>query len=227
MTDARVLIVEDEVIVAEALKQTLKASHYKVIGHATDGREAVQMARQLHPDVILMDIVLRGRTSGIEAAVSIQREIDTSIIYVTGQSSEPLVNAAARSGALGYIVKPFQAQQVTSSIKIALHRRNDARVIKKHPPSHRGLLAPERASALRDTPTTPATIHGLSVTPREKEVIRGLISYRRLGKVANVLGISVHTARNHLKSIFRKLNLHSQDELLELFLNDNQPSRSI
>lgn len=227
MTEARVLIVEDEVIVAEALRQTLKASHYKVIGHATDGREAIQMARQLHPDVILMDIVLRGRTSGIEAAVSIQREIDTSIIYVTGQSSEPLVNAAARSGAFGYIVKPFQAQQITSSIKIALHRRNDARVIKEHAPGHRGPLAAERASAPRDTATTPAKIQGLCVTPREKDVIRGLISYRRLGKVATVLGISVHTARNHLKSIFRKLNLHSQDELLELCLNDHHPSRSM
>jgi DNA-binding NarL/FixJ family response regulator len=226
MTEGRVLIVEDEVIVAEALRQTLKASHYKVIGHATDGREAVQMALQLHPDVILMDIVLRGRTSGIEAAVSIQRQIDTSIIYVTGHSSEPLVNAAARSGALGYIVKPFQAQQVTSSIKIALHRRSDARALKEDSDVQPRSLAPHSAST-RERPTATARIHGLSVTPREKDVIRGLISHRRLRRVATVLGISVHTVRNHLKSIFRKLNLHSQEELLELFLNDNHASRSM
>jgi DNA-binding CsgD family transcriptional regulator len=57
------------------------------------------------------------------------------------------------------------------------------------------------------------------VTPREREIIRGLVCYRRVSTVADVLGISVHTARNHLKSIFRKLNLHSQDELLRFLLD--------
>lgn len=211
MTEARVLIVEDEVIVAEALRRTLEDSGYDVIGHAIDGREAVLMARQLHPDVILMDVVLEGITDGIEAARSIQRTIDTSIIYVTGQATDAVVNAAARSGALGYIVKPFQIQQLTSSIEIALHRRYDARGVGDQP------IPRARAS-------TSATIQALCVTEREKEVVRGLIYYRRLGKVADVLGISVHTARNHLKSIFRKLNLHSQDELLEL-VSDAPSSR--
>jgi DNA-binding CsgD family transcriptional regulator len=58
----------------------------------------------------------------------------------------------------------------------------------------------------------------LSVTPREREVIRGLVCYRRLARVAEVLGISIHTARNHLKSVLRKLDLHSQDELLQFLL---------
>jgi DNA-binding CsgD family transcriptional regulator len=63
------------------------------------------------------------------------------------------------------------------------------------------------------------------VTPRETEIIQGLLQYRRLSRVAKLLGISVHTARNHLKSIFRKLNLHSQDELLA-FLEDKSPTRA-
>ena len=57
-----------------------------------------------------------------------------------------------------------------------------------------------------------------SLTPRERDIVRGLVCYRRVSAVADVLGISVHTARNHLKSILRKLNLHSQDELLRLLL---------
>lgn len=68
------------------------------------------------------------------------------------------------------------------------------------------------------TGLAPAGTVGLHVTPREKEIIRGLVCYRRLATVADVLGISVHTARNHLKSVFRKLNLHSQDELLQFLL---------
>jgi len=210
MTEARVLIVEDEVIVAEALKRHLAKFGYQVIGHARDGREAVQIARALHPDVVLMDIVLRGHTDGIEAARSIQCAIETSIIFVTGRSTDTVINAAARAGAQGYVVKPFQIQQVASSIEIALHRRNDARAI-----DARGFS--------RGQAVAPLALEDVCVTEREKQLIRGLMRYRRLGRVASALGISVHTARNHLKSIFRKLNLHSQDELLE-FLGGNHPT---
>jgi DNA-binding NarL/FixJ family response regulator len=211
MTEARVLIVEDEVIVAEALKRHLTKFGYQVIGHALDGREAVQIARALHPDVVLMDIVLRGDTDGIEAARSIQCAIETSIIFVTGQSTDTVIYAAARAGALGYVVKPFQIQQVASSIEIALHRRNDVRAL-----DDRGFSRGEAVAAL--------ALEDVCVTQREKQLIRGLMRYRRLGRVASSLGISVHTARNHLKSIFRKLNLHSQDELLE-FLDGIHPTR--
>jgi DNA-binding NarL/FixJ family response regulator len=199
VAEGRVLIVEDEVIVAEGLRRSLEASGYEVIGHAIDEQEAIEMACRLRPDVVLMDIVLEGRSCGIEAARSIQRAIDTSIVFVTGQSSAAVVRAAAVSGALGYIVKPFQAQQVVSSIEIALHRRNDA--------GARG---------------DPSTINGCGITAREREVIRSFVRHRRAGRVAETLGISVHTARNHLKSVFRKLNLHSQDELLDLFLDDGR-----
>jgi DNA-binding CsgD family transcriptional regulator len=61
-----------------------------------------------------------------------------------------------------------------------------------------------------------------SLTPRERDIVRGLVCYRRVSAVADVLGISVHTARNHLKSILRKLNLHSQDQLLRLLLEGRE-----
>jgi len=82
-----------------------------------------------------------------------------------------------------------------------------------------------RKHSIRDDVALPthfaAMLQGLAVTPREKEIISGLVCYRRLSTVADVLGISVHTARNHLKSVFRKLNLHSQDELLQFILDGN------
>src|SRR5690242_519929 len=161
MSEARVLIVEDEVIVAEALRCNLAKLGYEVIGHAIDGREAVQMARVLGPDVVLMDIVLGGHLDGIAAAQTIQRAIETSIIFVTGQSSDSIVHAAARSGAFGYIVKPFQMQQITSSIQIALHRRSDARAIDAQT-RPRGQAVPSFA------------LETLCVTDREKELIGGL-----------------------------------------------------
>jgi DNA-binding NarL/FixJ family response regulator len=221
MIGPRVLIVEDEVIVAEDLRRHLEASGYEVIGHAMDGQEAVHLARNLHPDVILMDVLLRGRANGIETAKTIQRSVDTTIIYVSGQSDERLVKEAVAAGAFGYVVKPFQMRQITSSISIALHRRSEARAVEEraHLMPSASLLASHVSHGHGDPS---ATIEGLSLTAREREIIHGLVSHRRLARVADVLGISVHTARNHLKSVFRKLNLHSQDELLDL-LEDNEP----
>lgn len=227
MTGARVLIVEDEVIVAEDLRRSLNASGYDVVGHAMNGQEAIQIARHLRPDVILMDVILGGGTNGIQAARSIQRIIDTSIIYVTGQSNDAMVADAVLSGAVGYVVKPFQTCQVTSSIEIALHRQREARALDERVPT------PQRGAQPLDDRERPspkngdasAVIERLCITPREKEIVRALINQRRLARVADVLGISVHTARNHLKSVFRKLNVHSQDELLSYVLDETAPSQ--
>src|SRR5687767_12656741 len=113
MDRATVMIVEDEVIVAEDLRRTLEASGYAVAGHAMEGREAIAMARDLQPDVVLMDIVLRGDMDGIDAARTISETVNTCIIYVSGHSDDSLVDSAAVSGAVGYILKPFQSKQVT------------------------------------------------------------------------------------------------------------------
>jgi DNA-binding NarL/FixJ family response regulator len=233
MAQARVMIVEDEVIVAEDLRRNLHACGYDVPGYAVDGQEAVSMALRTMPDLILMDVFLDGHSDGIAAARTITQAIDVSIIFVSGHSTDSLIDEAVRSGADGYIVKPFQLGQVTSAIKLALHRRRDV--------ERRGQWRVRSGDAGQDEPFAAITqrLQALltddnlwfdladkgdgvpreqCVTPREREIIRGLVCYRRVSTVAEVLGISVHTARNHLKSIFRKLNLHSQDELLRFLL---------
>jgi DNA-binding NarL/FixJ family response regulator len=234
MGQAKVMIVEDEVIVAEDLRRNLHACGYDVPGYAVDGQEAVSMALRIMPDLILMDVFLDGTFNGIAAARTISQAIDASIIFVTGHSADSVVDEAVRSGADGYIVKPFQLGQVTSAIKLALHRR-------RHDVQRKSQSRIPSGDIGRDEPFAAITqrLHALltddsvwvdladkadggpreqCVTPREREIIRGLVCYRRVSTVADALGISVHTARNHLKSIFRKLNLHSQDELLRFLL---------
>jgi len=251
---ARVLIVEDDVIVAEDLRQAVVASGFDVVAHAIDGHEAVQMARHLLPDVVLMDVYLDGPTSGIDAARAIQWEIDTSIIYVSASCDDAVLSDAVSSGAFGYIVKPFQSRQVAFSIKIALQRRHEARVLEERVRLVASTLPVDGSDSGRSRDGGEESVNAgvrtglsemvlrvqallvdehvwtdhttdgsappvaLGVTPREKEIIRGLICYRRLSKVAEVLGISVHTARNHLKSVFRKLDVHSQDDLIRFLL---------
>jgi response regulator NasT len=222
------MIVEDEVIVAEDLRRNLEAAGYEVVGQAVDGREAIQLAEELRPDLILMDVRLEGETTGIEAAKAITDKIDAGIIYVSAHSDDQVVDDAAKAGALAFIVKPFHLPQVISAIRVALRRRDEVRSLRgrQHKPGEappftemlqrvQTLLADETLWSSTENGTA---ARALSVTPREREVIRGLVAYRRLARVAEVLGISIHTARNHLKSVLRKLNLHSQDELLEYLL---------
>jgi DNA-binding NarL/FixJ family response regulator len=219
----RLMIVEDEVIVAEDLRRTLEGSGYEVAAHATTGREAIEMARRCAPDLVLMDVILADEMDGTAVARAIRESIDASIIYVSAHSDDRLVDEAVRSGAVGYIIKPFQARQVTAAVKVALHRRGEEAGLLRLRRLHT-LVADEQVwdefleGAGEQAPRT------LRVTPREREVLECLVGCGRVSVVANVLGISIHTARNHLKSAFRKLGLHSQDELFRCLLSHEYPS---
>jgi DNA-binding NarL/FixJ family response regulator len=236
VAQAKVMIVEDEVIVAEDLRRNLRACGYDIPGYAVDGREAVSMAKRTKPDLILMDVFLDGNCDGFAAARTITRVIGASIIFVSGHADDSLIDEAVQCGADGYILKPFQLGQVTSAIKLALHRRRAAQRKGQSRVSSRQTSRDEPFAAitqrlqvllsddsiwmdLADKPD--GAPRQQCVTPREREIIRGLVCYRRVSSVANVLGISVHTARNHLKSILRKLDLHSQDELLRFLLESD------
>jgi DNA-binding NarL/FixJ family response regulator len=233
MDAARIMIVEDDVIVAEELSRGLQACGYEVAGYAVSSDEAIDLAHSVAPDLILMDVALGDGLDGITLARTIADQIDIPIVFVTAYSAESFVDAAVRAGAAGYIVKPFQIQQVTAAIKVALQRRangHNVEQVQGRTELPRGPFAGrlQRLQALLadDSVWTSADDSGgqsaVRITAREKEIIQGLVCYRRLSTVASRLGISVHTARNHLKSIFRKLNLHSQDDLLDIFRGDDQ-----
>jgi DNA-binding NarL/FixJ family response regulator len=195
------------------------------------GDEALDLARTVMPDLILMDVFLSEGHDGITVARTISEWMDVPIVFITACSTEKMVEAAVNAGAAGYIVKPFQFRQVTAAIKVALQRREDRR--KAGPQSPGETAGPfaarlQRAQALLsdDAVWTVGDVphggpKGIRITRREKEIIRGLVCYRRLSTVAMELGISVHTARNHLKSIFHKLDVHSQDELLQCVMQDD------
>ena len=234
MTEARVLIVEDEIIVAKALQATLEAWGYAVVGHAMQAGEAVRLVERWRPDVVLMDVNLEGGREGIEAARTIRQLSDAAIVFVSGYTDEAVLSDAIGTGALGYVIKPFQPRQITSAVAVALHQRRELDRTPR-PASDDSMAATaagdeystmlsrletilydEEAGSRDRTDSIPARLH---LTPREWDVVRGLVCYRRLSHVAEALGMSGHTARNHLKSVFRKLNLHSQDELFRFLLD--------
>ena len=123
MKKAKILIVEDEPIVAEDLKKTIRNIGYEVVGHTINAKEAIKKAIELHPDLILMDIVLRGERNGIDASIEIKSRTGIPIIFLTAYSDIKLMDRAKATEPYGYIVKPFQERQVFASIEMALYKR--------------------------------------------------------------------------------------------------------
>jgi len=118
---ARLLICEDEGLTALRLRNTLTRFGYEVVGEARDGQQAVEMAEQLKPDAILMDIRMP-RLDGIAATRQIMERRPTAIVMLTAFSERELVEAALQAGASGYLVKPVSDEQIEPALAVALNR---------------------------------------------------------------------------------------------------------
>jgi response regulator NasT len=119
-----VLIAEDETIIRLDLRATLEAAGHDVCGEARDGVEAVELAAQLHPDLILMDIKMP-RLDGIEAARRILEQRAVPIVMLTAFGQDELVARAVDTGAFGYLSKPFREQDVTAALTSARARHTE------------------------------------------------------------------------------------------------------
>ena len=104
MSDAKVLIVDDEIIIARELEARLQSMGYSVVGIASSGAEAIQRAGETQPDLILMDIVLKGDMNGVEAAAEIRRRWQIPIIYVTAYTDKRTLDDAKATQPFAYIV---------------------------------------------------------------------------------------------------------------------------
>ena len=120
--NVRVLVVEDETLIAMELKDRLERNHYTVCGVIARGEEAIEQVGQLRPDLILMDIHLAGKLSGIETAKRFQAKINIPIIYLTAFSNSMLVKQAAKTQPYGYLVKPFEERELCAMIETTLYK---------------------------------------------------------------------------------------------------------
>ncbi|WP_061249162.1 histidine kinase dimerization/phosphoacceptor domain -containing protein [Leptospira alstonii] len=118
----KILVVEDEIIVAVNLGQKLKKLGYELVGITSSGEEAIQKAEENHPDLVLMDINIEGNLDGIETAEVLRTRFHTPVIYLTAYADESTLDRAKKTEPLGYIVKPFESDQLRSSIEVALYK---------------------------------------------------------------------------------------------------------
>ena len=124
----RILLVDDNTTMTMQLEEYLPAIGYEVTGVASSGSEAVEKARTLKPDLILMDIKMPGKLNGIEAAAIIKSELGIDIIFLSGYTDDKLLDAAKLIEPLGYILKPFSEEQVTVALKMACYQISRNRI---------------------------------------------------------------------------------------------------
>ena len=128
---SKILVVDDEAIITMQLEERLSAMGYTVAGMAASGEEAVEKARRLLPDIVLMDIVMPGKMNGIEAAKIITDELDIPVVFVTSYADDAIIEKAKNVRPYGYIVKPFNELEIKAAIEVALFRKGTEQQIAK------------------------------------------------------------------------------------------------
>jgi DNA-binding LytR/AlgR family response regulator len=122
MAKTNVLVVEDESIVSKDIQYSLKKLGYNVVGAASTGEKAFELASSENPDIILMDIMLKGDINGIETAERVKKELNIPVIYLTAYADEATLAKAKVTEPYGYIIKPFKEVDLHTSIEMALYK---------------------------------------------------------------------------------------------------------
>jgi len=120
--EPRALIVEDEALVAEELRERLSRLGFSVIAAVDSGEEGVAIATRERPDLVLMDIRLKGEKDGLQAAKEIREQIDVPIVYLTAHSDRLTVDRAKKTDHDGFILKPFLRRELQTTIEVAMQR---------------------------------------------------------------------------------------------------------
>ncbi len=126
-----IMIVEDELLIAKTLFHKLEKLGYRIVGIVCSGADAITQAGEINPDLILMDIVIKGDIDGIETAAIINQNLDIPIIYTTAYADDETLQRAENTGCYGYLLKPFKERELHATIKIALRKYQETVKMRK------------------------------------------------------------------------------------------------
>ena len=193
----RILITDDHGVVRQGLRMFLSLDpDFEVVGEAANGREALAMVRTLQPDVVLMDLLMPVM-DGISATEAIRSELpDVEVIALTSVLEDASVTGAVRAGAIGYLLKDTEAEELHRAIRGAA----DGRV----------QLAPEATTRLIREVRAPESPEAL--TERETEILKLLARGRANKQIASDIFVEEKTVKAHVSSILRKLGVRSRTQ---------------
>jgi DNA-binding NarL/FixJ family response regulator len=205
----RVLIVDDHPLTREALSALLEQNGFTIAGEASDGEEAVDVARQILPDLILLDLTMPG-VNGLEALPRLRAAAPTAeVVVLTASGTEENLLGAIRGGAAGYLLKSEPPDRIVDFVRgVAQGEAALSGVVA------RGLFERLREGRGRGSGVPDSIAKALSA--REVEVLLLLDEHLGTEDIARRLYISDHTVRSHVKSLLRKLGASSRREALEM-----------
>ncbi len=206
MSKIRILLADDHSIVRRGLQYLLERSpDLEVVGEAADGREAVKLATELSPDVVVMDIAMP-QLNGIEATAQIvKRSPKTGVVILSMYSDEEYILRALTAGAKGYLLKDSAESDLLRAVEAVAQGKT--------------FFSPAIAQALLEDYVRMLQQRGLKdsydlLTDREKEILQLLAEGKSNKEVAALLNLSVYTVETHRANLMQKLNLHNTAELV-------------
>ncbi|MFW5799380.1 MAG: HD-GYP domain-containing protein [Spirochaetota bacterium] len=192
MAKDKILIVEDESIVGKDIKNTLEILGYEVSGIISTGEDAIEKAEEINPDLILMDIMLKGDIDGIEATKQITEKHNIPVIYLTAYSDENTLMKIQSTESYGYILKPFKEAELKTSIEMALHKHSEKF---KNKETKKKAKTDRRYNWLIDS-----LLHTISTTIEMKTPFRKGDSEKVAG-LATAIGKEIELSENQIMSV--------------------------
>ena len=201
MKSLRILLADDHELLRQGLRTLIEhQSGWQVCGEATTGREAVAKARELEPDIVVMDFTMP-ELNGMEATRQIRAALPrTQVLILTMHESEELVREVLAAGARGYVLKSDAGRVLVDALKALADQKP--------------YFTSKVSALVLDGYLNPLTRENPALTPREREIVQLVAEGRSTKELADRLGITPKTAETHRTNIMRKLNMHSVSEVV-------------
>lgn len=199
----KILIVEDEPIIAEDLALILQKVGYQVVGIANDGSTALDLLHTQQPDLALLDIALDSSLSGFDIAKVINEKYKIPFIFITSFSDKYTLERAKEVYPHGYIVKPFKKRDILANIEIAMHR------------------SLQKPKSIYRSQEELNSIASQNISSKEYEILVDLTKGKSNQELCDIHFISMNTVKTHLKRIFSKLNVSTRVQAIAIMIRSH------